>query len=122
MILPYLRFNGNCEEAFHFYADVFGAGPVRVSRMNDDPNNPVMHAMVMLTEDGGISGTDEGDPISGMEILVLLPSRERIEEIIPRLAKGGAVVSGFQPHPPPDDAGGGATVRDKYGYTWFLCV
>jgi PhnB protein len=124
MIMPYLHFKGNCEEAFNFYANAFGANSVRISRLNGDPANPVMHASVMLTESGGVSGADfeEDIKISGMEILVLLPSREKVEEILPKLAEGGTVVSRFQPHPPPDDAGGGATVLDKYGYTWFLCV
>jgi hypothetical protein len=43
-----------------------------------------MHATVMLTENGSISGSDSD--------------------------------------PPPDDAGGGAYVTDKYGYTWMLCT
>lgn len=124
MIMPYLRFNGNCEEAFNFYANAFGGRITALSRLNDDPDNPVMHAMVTLTESGGgISGgdTDEAVLISGMSILVLFPSREKIEEIIPKLAEGGTLVHGFMPHPPPDDNGGGAEVLDKYGYTWFLC-
>ncbi|WMC92532.1 VOC family protein [Kineothrix sp. MB12-C1] len=122
--MPYLRFNGNCEEAFNFYANAFGGRITALSRLNDDPDNPVMHAMVTLTESGGgISGgdTDEAVLISGMSILVLFPSREKIEEIIPKLAEGGTLVHGFMPHPPPDDNGGGAEVLDKYGYTWFLC-
>ena len=124
MIMPYLRFNGNCEEAFHFYANAFGGRITSLSRLNNDPNNPVMHAMVTLTESGGgVSGADADSavPVSGMPILVLLPSRERVEEIIPKLAEGGTLVRGFLPHPPPDDNGGGAEVLDKYGYTWFLC-
>lgn len=124
MIMPYLRFNGNCEKAFNFYANAFGGRITALSRLNDDPDNPVMHAMVTLTESGGgISGgdTDEAVLISGMSILVLFPSREKIEEIIPKLAEGGTLVHGFMPHPPPDDNGGGAEVLDKYGYTWFLC-
>ncbi len=124
MIMPYLRFNGNCEEAFRFYANAFGGRITALSRLNNDPNNPVMHAMVTLTESGGgVSGgdTDAAVPVSRMPILVLLPSRERVEEIIPKLAEGGTLVRGFLPHPPPDDNGGGAEVLDKYGYTWFLC-
>jgi PhnB protein len=124
MITPYLHFNGTCEEAFLFYADVFGGQIQSLSRFNNDSGNKVMHAAVKLTDTGGVSGSDQEGPVSvkGMEILVILPSRERVEEILPRLSEGGEVISAFQPHPPPDDAGGGAAVRDKYGYTWFLCV
>ena len=124
MIMPYLHFNGNCEEAFNFYAEIFGGKVQYLSRLNNDPNNNVMHATVQLTETGSISGGDQEEPIqiSGMEILVILPSRERVETVLNKLSVGGAVLSPFQPHPPPDDAGGGVAVRDKYGYTWFLCV
>jgi hypothetical protein len=55
-----------------------------------------------------------------MEILVFLP-RERIDNIAEKLSVGGTLLSGFMPHPPPDDASGSAAVLDKYGYTWFLC-
>ncbi len=122
MIMPYLHFNGNCEEAFNFYADVFGGKIISLSRFEDKPDNPVMHAFVMLTHEGGVSGADNDvvEDISGMEILVILPSRERIEEITVKLAEGGTVISEFKPHPPPDDDAGGAAVIDKYGYTWVL--
>ena len=124
MVMPYLQFNGNCEEAFNFYAGAFGGKITFLSRLNGDPRNPVMHATVTLTESGGsVSGADADRPftISGMSILVIFPSREKVEEIAPKLAEGGTLVSGFTPHPPPDDNGGGAEVLDKYGYTWFLC-
>ena len=126
MIMPYLHFPGTCEEAFRFYAETFDGEITALSRLNNDPNNNVMHAQVRLTESGGsISGSDtvrSDKDISGMEILVFLPSRERVEQILPKLAAGGAIISEFAPHPPPDDEGGGAAVLDKYGYTWFLCV
>lgn len=126
MIMPYLHFNGNCEEAFRFYAKCFGVGEnaLQISRLNGDPSNPVMHAMISLDENGqGVSGADDSNPftISGMEILAIFPNRDRVEEITLKLAEGGTIISAFKPHPPPDDKGGGSTVLDKYGYTWFLC-
>lgn len=123
MVQPYLHFQGTCEEAFKFYADCFGGKVVGLSRLNNDPNNPVMHSQVQLTESGGsVSGSDSDGPVktTGMEILVFL-SREKIDEVADKLSVGGTLVSGFQSFPPPDDKGGGATVLDKYGYTWFLC-
>ena len=127
MIMPYLHFNGNCEEAFTFYAEAFGGKIESLSRYEDNPNNEVMHAQVMLTETGGVSGSDRGkeegpQPILPIEILVHLPSRDKVESILVKLSNGGTVISGFEPHPPPDDAGGGAIVLDKYGYTWILCA
>jgi PhnB protein len=123
MIQPYLRFNGNCEEAFNFYAECFGGKVAFLSRLNNDPNNPVMHAFVQLTESGGaVSGADTDEPItiSGIDILAHLPSREKCEKVADMLSVGGEILAGFKPHPPPDDSRGGMGVRDKYGYTWIL--
>jgi PhnB protein len=126
MITPYLRFEGNCEEAFKFYADCFGGKIEYLSRLNNDPDNPVMHAQVTLTESGGsVSGSDGMKPDwhkPSIEIIVHLPTRERVEEVLNKLSKGASEVTGFKPHPPPDDGGGSAAVVDKYGYTWFLCA
>jgi len=123
MIMPYLRFNGNCEEAFNFYAECFGGKISHLSRLNNDPNNKVMHATVSLTETGSVSGADTEGPLpESYEILVLFKSREEVERVFAKLSVGGANITAFMPHPPPDDMGGGAYLTDKYGYTWFLCV
>ena len=123
MITPYLTFNGTCEEAFHFYAEAFGGGKTNYARMENDPSNPIMHASVTFTEyEGCIMGADIDKPvvISGMAICVVLPSRDAIEEISAKLSKGGTLVQGFLPHPPPHQNDGGAEVLDRYGYTWYL--
>jgi PhnB protein len=127
MIHPYLRFNGNCEEAFNFYTEAFGGKSVSLSRFDNDPNKKIMHAQVKLTENGWISGSDHSDDERGkkivpVEILVHLPSRENVESILAKLSEGGTDINKFQPHPPPDDAGGGAGVTDKYGHKWMLCA
>ena len=123
MITPYLTFNGTCEEAFHFYAEAFGGGKTNYARMENDPSNPIMHAGVTFTEyEGCIMGADIDKPvvISGMAMCVVLPSRDAIEEISAKLSKGGTLVQGFLPHPPPHQNDGGAEVLDRYGYTWYL--
>ena len=123
MITPYLTCNGTGEEAFHFYAEAFGGGKTNYARMENDPSNPIMHASVTFTEyEGCIMGADIDKPvvISGMAICVVLPSRDAIEEISAKLSKGGTLVQGFLPHPPPHQNDGGAEVLDRYGYTWYL--
>lgn len=47
MIMPYLHFNGNCEEAFKFYAEAFKGKIQHLSRFDNNPNNKVMHATVI---------------------------------------------------------------------------
>lgn len=123
MITPYLTFHGECEKAFHCYAEAFGGGKTDFVRLNNDSNNPIMHASVSFTKyEGCIMGVDVTEPvvISGMAICVVLPSREAIEEVSVRLAEGGTMVQGFLPHPPPHQNDGGAEVLDKFGYTWYL--
>jgi PhnB protein len=124
MVMPYLRFNGDCEEAFNFYAECFGGKVTSLSRLNDVLDNPVMHATVMLTENGGVSGSDSDPPEplpEKYEILVHFRTRAEVEKVFAKLSAGATDSSEFVPHPPPDDAGGAAYVTDKYGYTWFLC-
>lgn len=121
MITPYLTFHGNCEEAFHFYAEAFGGGETKFVRLNNDPNNPIMHASVSFTKyEGCIMGADVDEPVivSGMAICVVLPTKEAIEEVLAKMAVSGIVVQGFLPHPPPDDHDGGAEVIDQYGFRW----
>ena len=123
MLAPYLTFNGTCEEAFNFYAEAFGGGETLFARLNDNPNNPIMHASVTFAKHKGcIMGADTDKPviISGMAICVVLPSREVIGKISIKLAEGGTLVQGFLPHPPPHQNDGGAEVLDRYGYTWYL--
>lgn len=123
MISPYLTFNGDCEEAFTFYAEAFGGGETMFARMNNDPQNPIMHAGVTFNDyEGCIMGADVEEPvvISGMAICVVVPSRELIEKISVNLAQGGTLLQGFTPHPPPHQDGGGAAILDKFGYTWYL--
>ena len=123
MITPYLTFHGDCEKAFNFYAEAFGGGKTKFARLNNDHNNPIMHASVSFAKyEGCIMGVDVNEPavISGTAICVVLPSREAIEEVSVKLAKGGTLVQGFLPHPPPHQNDGGAEVLDQFGYTWYL--
>ena len=123
MISPYVTYHGTCEEAFNFYVESFGGGTTEFTRLNNNPDNPIMHAKVMLAKcDGCIMGADVDHPveISGLAICVVLPSREDIEEISVKLAKGGTLVQSFIPHPAPHEHDGGATVIDKFGFTWYL--
>ncbi|MCL1823545.1 MAG: VOC family protein [Oscillospiraceae bacterium] len=121
--MPYLRFHGNCEEAFNFYAECFGSHSLNFSRLNNDPNNPIMHAHLMFDETSGIAGSDGDSPIpENFDILVIFQTREEVDAVFAKLSAGAKSTSDFKPHPPPDDKGGGSSVVDKYGYSWFLCV
>lgn len=73
MIMPYLSFTGDCEEAFRLYQRAFGGQDPLLARycdapgsaypnLSDDQRNKIMHGHVMLTETVGISGADTWDP------------------------------------------------------------
>lgn len=123
MFATYLTFHGDCEKAFRFYADAFDGGNAMFTRLNNDPNNPVMHAHLQFTKyEGCLTGADVNEPVvvSGVGICVVLPSREIIERIAAKLAEGGTLIQEFLPHPAPHQNDGGATVKDQFGFTWYL--
>lgn len=128
MLMPYLHYQGNCEEAFRFYASVFGGEIKSLSRFAEQTGTPalvgkVMHAYVALGEGRGLSGADQEEPVNhgaSMDLLVHCATRQEAQGICDRLALEGEALSPLLPHPPPDDDGMGALVRDKYGYLWIL--
>ncbi len=65
----YLNFNGNCEEAFHFYANVFKTEILSTYRFGDIPEDPdypmadadkakIMHTAIKLNNDCMLMGSD----------------------------------------------------------------
>ena len=120
MIMPYINFDGKCEEAFLWYAEIFGGKIEHMSKYGDIPENPaepmpneiknkVMHAELMLTETGGISGADAMQPILKGNVI-------SIHAHLP----DGSVLSELATNPQPDDSGISGCVRDKYGITWII--
>ncbi len=128
MLMPYLCFQGNCEEAFAFYASVFGGKVEALSRFTRETGTEalvgkVMHAYVSLGRSGGVSGADQEETVvhgEAMKLLVHLASAAEAQRIYDGLAAEGHEIARLAPHPPPDDGGMGALVQDKYGYVWIL--
>lgn len=134
MIMPYLSFNGDCEEAFLWYAEIFNGDIQHMSKYGDIPENPnspmsaeqkskVMHAQLMLTENGGISGSDamwsmeKGNTVS---IHAHLQDEASAQKVFSALSEGGTVLGKLAANPPPDDSGVSGSVKDKYGFTWII--
>ena len=60
---------------------------------------------------------------SNIQIIPYLAFKGNYEEALHTvsvLAEGGTIVSPLQPHPEPDDAGGGSITKDRFGYTWII--
>jgi PhnB protein len=131
-VLPYLTFNGNCEEALKFYAGVFGGETeiMRFGEMSSGDGPPVsevwsqkvMHAS--LAFGGGavlyLSDTWEGSSVShgdGVTVHVDMDSEEDLRRVFSALSPGGTVTM------PVDRMFWGAvygSLVDKFGINWGL--
>ena len=134
MIMPYINFDGDCEEAFLWYAKIFNGNIEHLSKYGDIPENPdlpmsdeqkrkVMHAQLMLTETGGISGADAVWPIEkggAISIHAHLASEALAQKVFLALSEGGTILGELVTNPPPDDNGVSGGVKDKYGISWII--
>lgn len=134
MIMPYLSFTGDCEEAFKLYQRAFDGQPPLLVRYGDAPDNAfpdmdesqknkIMHGHVMLTETGGISGADAIWPVSkgsAVSIHVYCTSVKKAQQAFDILAEQGIITGALQKNPPPHDNGISGTLVDKFGFSWVL--
>lgn len=134
MIMPYLNFSGNCEEAFRLYQRAFNGQEPLLARYGDAPEsaypgmdaaqrNKIMHGHVMLTETGGVSGADAIWPFdagSAVNIHVYCSSPEEAKKAFAVLGEEGEAIGELAPNPPPHDNGISGMVKDKFGFVWVL--
>ncbi|MDL2225900.1 VOC family protein [Eubacteriales bacterium OttesenSCG-928-M02] len=134
MVMPYLNFTGDCEEAFTLYQRAFeGQEPVfarygdapkaAYPDMNDEQKKKIMHGHIMLTETGGVSGADAIWPIekgSAIHIHVYCPSAQKARKAFDVLAEGGEVIAKLAKNPPPHDDGASGMVKDRFGFAWVI--
>ena len=131
---PYLNFNGNTEEAFNFYKDVFGGDFQFVGRYKDMPagdrqnfptedDKKIMHISLPLGPDSILMGSDipEAFPkaIRGSNYYISLSTdnEEETARIFSALSADGIVAM------PLDKTFWGAYFGmcvDKYGTQWML--
>ena len=102
-INPYLHFNGQCEQAFQFYAQALGGQIVAMVRHAGTPAeshvppewlDKIMHAR--LVSDGAIlMGSDAPptmfQPAAGFSVSVMVKEPDQAERIFHALAEGGTV-------------------------------
>ena len=127
MVIPYLSFQGCCQEALESYVRIFGGRVLCLSRWTNASGGPALDGKVMHMEaevsGGVISGADQLEaPVRGNDIRLIVHcgTSQRAQECCDELAEGGELLQRLLPHPPPDDGGMGALVRDRYGYVWIL--
>lgn len=132
-INPHINFNGNAEEAFHFYQSVFGGAFTQIIRFKDleNPEYPVaekeakkiMHialpignSVLMGNDVPEILGhVDENENRS--KIVITAESREEADHLFNGLTVGGTIEYPMSESPWGSYFG---MFRDQYGIEWMV--
>jgi PhnB protein len=133
IINPYINFNGNAEEAFHFYQSVFGGEFETIVRFKDleslefpvpeNEANKIMRITLPIGENTLIANdvpTSMG-PVSENEnrskISISTDSRTEADDIFAGLTVGGTIEMPMSDSPWNTYFG---MFRDKYGIEWTV--
>lgn len=132
-IHPHINFNGNAEEAFHFYKSVFGGEFTQITRfkdlasdefpVSDHEANKIMHiglpignCTLMANDVPEVLGrTNENENRS--KIVVSTNSKDEADKIFNGLSEGGQVEMPMAESPWGSYFG---MFRDKYGIEWMV--
>src|SRR5215510_12321831 len=128
-LVAYLGFNGQCREAFEFYADCFGgkieamlpyAGTPAEEHAPPEWHDKIMHARLSVGE-AMLMGADGPPgpytPPGGMSVTIQLKDKNEGERIFNRLAEGGKVQMPFQQT---FWAAGFGVCTDRFGIPWIV--
>jgi len=128
-VLPYLQFDGRCEEAIEFYKTALGAKVEQLMRFKDAPDqsmispgseNKVMHSCLSIG-DAKVMASDgrcRGEPsFQGFSLTLMTPNAADAERLFHALEAGGAVQmplteTFFSPR--------FGMVTDRFGVSWMI--
>jgi len=130
---PYLLFNGDCEEAFHFYKTVFGGEfsdmmrykdmPEQSEKFPDELKDKILHVSLPLGKGVLLMGSDAGPgPNSvnkGNNIVLTLDvdDEEEAKRLFEKLSKEGKII---MPLEKTFWAELYAMFTDKFGINWSI--
>lgn len=123
--VPYLFFNGTCEEAMRAYARVFGSPEPEIMFAKDAPEgetsgipDAVMHAALKVG-DGWLYASDysKAVPMAGASIAVTQRTPEESRRIFDALAEGGEVEMPFEAT---FWSPGFGALTDRFGTRWMV--
>ncbi len=134
MILnPYLTFNGNCEDAFNFYKEVFNKEFSYFSRLKDMPDNnnipkemaeKVMHVSLPLSKETVLMGSDAYEEVTpevsfgnNIVLSVTFDNIDETNKVFNSLADGGKII---MPIEKTFWAPLYGQVEDKFGINWMI--
>jgi len=125
---PYLSFNGNCDEAFQFYAKVLNGADMRIMKFRDSPmaaqmseteKDMVIHAR-FLAGDTMLMGSDSPGRYSkpqGYAVNINVDTPEEAERIFAGLSDGGNIGMAMQETFWAKRFG---MVTDRFGTPWMV--
>lgn len=130
-LIPYLTFDGNCEEALHFYQDILGGNLTVVTRYNNPAMNApehykdkILHARLEVNEFFAIYASDTwpGKPTrkNSGDVSFSIIYKDTIEEaqkVYDKLAEGGKASMPFAKQFWGDYHG---NLVDRYGIHWNI--
>ncbi|NLD79490.1 MAG: hypothetical protein GX641_04120 [Mollicutes bacterium] len=127
-VVPYLNFNGDCEEAIQLYMEIFGGETFYLSRWSElntaDPERfgKVMHVEFRVgdTHMSAADSINRKETDTSINLMVHLDDPRKATGMCDLLSRGGSVISPLAPHPAPDDGGMGALIEDRFGYSWII--
>ena len=132
-INPYINFNGNAEEAFHFYKSVFGGEFTKIVRFKDlispefsipdSEANKIMHIAlpigknVLIANDVPESMGKVNENENRSKIAISAESKEEADKLYNGLSTGGQIEMPISDSPWGSYFG---MFRDKYGIEWTV--
>lgn len=130
-LLPYVYFNGRCEEALSFYASCLGAKVLEMHRFAGSPmaadapegwDQKVMHASLgmdgqpLLLASDGMPDTPS-EPPRGFSLAFGTQTVEEADRVFAALAEGGRI---GMPIGPTFFAARFGMLTDRYGIPWMV--
>ncbi len=131
-INPYLTFNGNCEEAFNFYASIFGSDPPMFNRFNafhsedgidNSEGEKIMHVALPIGLGTVLMGSDAlkamGTAVFGdnFSLSLQVDSQADADRFYEGLVAGGMATMPMAQAPWGDYFG---MLTDQFGIQWMI--
>lgn len=127
-LIPYLGFNGNCEEAINFYKEVFDGEILQLGRYGESPmetsdelKDKIMHARLQFGDTlimfSDMMGEKEAEAGSMISLSIDCDGIDQLEKVFGKMSAGGEVTMPLQ------DQFWGARfgmLTDKYGIHWMF--
>lgn len=134
VINPHINFNGNAEEAFHFYRSVFGGEFTNITRFKDIASaefpvsekeaDKIMNIALRIYKSHVLMGNDVPEIMwrtneneNRSKIIISAESREEADRLFTGLSEGGQIEVPMVDNPWGSYFG---MFRDKYGIEWMV--